>query len=1521
MQIDTQPFIPSITSSCPQTPSSPASASSVHSSNTSSYRSLPPVFFFDYVTPPNSPPKEIQTPQGLNTSGIPLTPQERDSLNTLLGTTIPISKRDGRTTPDFDLPFQLHDIVAKDFLKNLQDKIIQHFPQNSVEEGRITGSGANSILFGSDHNDIDLTFYCHHYGIPPFYFFQNLKNCFLQALVEQLPDSARRQMKDSILGTDSPIPSDQWFCSVLEKYYLTNLKHVNEPHNNKDWYIIAVGSLEIKFVLQIPREWDFSAKSFQVSVPCDTSITPKKYCLYGDYEKARRHVEEGILTTSTPEDIDFGLQRLFSNLSWSKSCSKKVLETFVANYRPAPPRFFNLPQLIESVLDNHSTYDNHVETIADILTILSKLSNEKDVFLESLSHLLEWHKKHKTSTPNLLNKLEKFFPNIRKKGQPELYRSLLTRFLDTNKALATQNLIKIKKEGLAVIAHLSAELWQTFITTIATHPALSADKKLEILAYLSPDKAQTEHHKYFSIADAFFKSLPHQDTQLLIPTLINSDNPTLAQQGRKILLASLHDDLSTNMSTILTAAKGYLCEGAENAHLKGLLTYLPNYFCDVNTPQQWLELLEFYDQLPPAIVSSDNSKKLEGSLEQFISSLATTENLDTLTIYLLSSQRYNHFKALLPSYLRASQTCSTKTEKTNLLTIMNGCLNHGLLPEAERVLKNLSSQSFATTPTAYDKLCSKLIIELIATSDAANFDLAYNLINNAIKRPSFGTIKAVSEKSEALYSIITKLLMIDMLTEAEHILYAHPLHNILSSDSSKFLASKLSLEQKRVAQADTMEAFLLVTEALAKIAVPSDWSPELTDTFLLKLKSLDLSKSTSEDKKKLWDILLKIKKPSKETLSTIESLFCDLATTPTNISNYFRQLASSKLFHSSKLISILINSTPLTEAHYQLLTSMPLTQWAKNKKLSPKLLNDITGTLINSTRQQDLLTAAHLYISLPTEERKSCQKHLKHLIEVITTYESTEAITLSYKLIEASIKEQVLSKSHFKTLIENLTSNPQPAMAIQAPVLFQLALDHQLLQGEEIFKLSAHWMVTNLERLHETASKEYYLSMIAYINIALKHHPHPPIKLFTDLLIVEPLNSLCSSPPLYSCAANFFSRLGQLLPLINIEYLEKSTSEKLVTTLLEQLPTINTPSDFEAFLDLYQCLLHSPIDFVLDDHPELIEKAYHAAINLKAKNIEDYTVIQKYKKTSLWSEIPLSRQLELEFKVFLTIAETSPLSEDLIYTVINTFSHYQEHISFDDSLAIETSSWGSCYTLINTLFMQCNTPQHLLRCLHLQDFMVKFLDFLNLRRHLIEAKGSDEPIDLNKITQSKIDYITMYSASFQQSLKLAQPLLPKTSSRAEEDCSYYLFIALMSWRNTELSCQRLSLQNAIPENYTDQGIEMFEKILQSFRIFFGEKPSSSRLKQYRKLWTSDITSVPCPILTQLSSTEGLKSPYRKLSEICQTTFFTSDYKAVYQKHLQEVAEEGPSPSTTKKTIQDHPSQVKQGKKRPRRRRR
>ncbi|XP_023325840.1 putative nucleotidyltransferase FAM46C [Eurytemora carolleeae] len=247
--------------------------------------------------------------------------------------------------------------------------------------------GASSVLASEcniSYNDLDLIF---SVDLTSQKQYEQVKQVVLDSLLDLLPEGTSKKRMSA---------------STLKEAYVSKMVKVNE---NDRWSLIALGnnrtkSVELKFVDQMRRKYEFSVDSFHIILDtlflfyecAKMSISENFYptvlgeSVYGDFDEALYHLQQKLIATKHPEEIRGGGLLKYCNL-------------LVKNYRPALPeqvkgmerymcsRFFiDFPDLTQQENKLIKFLDNHFlgagdQLKYDYLMILYQVVDESTVCL------------------------------------------------------------------------------------------------------------------------------------------------------------------------------------------------------------------------------------------------------------------------------------------------------------------------------------------------------------------------------------------------------------------------------------------------------------------------------------------------------------------------------------------------------------------------------------------------------------------------------------------------------------------------------------------------------------------------------------------------------------------------------------------------------------------------------------------------------------------------------------------------------------------------------------------------------------------------------------------------------------------------------------------------------------------------------------------------------------------------------------------------------------------------------------
>lgn len=295
--------------------------------------------------------------------------------------------------------FPTLEIRLKDLIQVVKAKLeIEKVP---IRDIRLNGGAASHVLepHSSYYNDLDLIF---GVDLSNQRNFDKVRTAVLDSLLDFLPDITIKKR----LST----------CSIKEGYVHKMVKVTDGDR----WSLISLSNksgrnVEIKFVDQMKRQYEFSVDSFHIildsllqfyecskSMPISENFYPTVVgeSVYGDFREALFHLQKKLIATKKPEQIRGGGLLKYCNLlvrNYQPYTHEQIknLERYMCS------RFFidfsDLGQQrakLEGYLANHFVGYEHLKF--DYLRILSRVVNESTVCL--MGH-------ERRQTLNLINEL------------------------------------------------------------------------------------------------------------------------------------------------------------------------------------------------------------------------------------------------------------------------------------------------------------------------------------------------------------------------------------------------------------------------------------------------------------------------------------------------------------------------------------------------------------------------------------------------------------------------------------------------------------------------------------------------------------------------------------------------------------------------------------------------------------------------------------------------------------------------------------------------------------------------------------------------------------------------------------------------------------------------------------------------------------------------------------------------------------------------------------------------------------
>ena len=210
--------------------------------------------------------------------------------------------------------FPTLNIKLKDLVQVVRNKLLSD--GITLNDIRLNG-GAASYILGSDtdqtYNDLDLIF---GIDLTSTNDLQKCKNAVLSSLLSFLPEGVNKEKMSSCSLKDAYVQKMVKVYNDLDKWSLISLS------NNKG------RNVELKFVHQMRRQFEFSVDSFQIILDSmltfyDVSQTPMSEhfyptvvaeSVYGNFNEALFHLNKKLIATRNPEEIRGGGLLKFCNL-------------------------------------------------------------------------------------------------------------------------------------------------------------------------------------------------------------------------------------------------------------------------------------------------------------------------------------------------------------------------------------------------------------------------------------------------------------------------------------------------------------------------------------------------------------------------------------------------------------------------------------------------------------------------------------------------------------------------------------------------------------------------------------------------------------------------------------------------------------------------------------------------------------------------------------------------------------------------------------------------------------------------------------------------------------------------------------------------------------------------------------------------------------------------------------------------------------------------------------------------------
>eukprot|EP00123_Amoebidium_parasiticum_P015384 comp22940_c0_seq1/m.36359 comp22940_c0_seq1/g.36359 ORF comp22940_c0_seq1/g.36359 comp22940_c0_seq1/m.36359 type:complete len:759 (-) comp22940_c0_seq1:666-2942(-) len=204
-------------------------------------------------------------------------------------------------------------VRPKDLCREISDRL--RVTDIRLKDVRLNGSAASSVLADPASNreyfsDIDILFTVGFEVSKSAQHFDTLLSVVMETLKAHFPADLKQHAKN--------IPN-----AVMASMYVSKLVKVPNYHthstNDDVWSLISLRNdcgrnIELKFVRQMRRQCEFSMDSFQIILnetvlqaqqpaePCKVAAMS----VYGNYDEALRHLQQGIIFIEKPEEVRGG---------------------------------------------------------------------------------------------------------------------------------------------------------------------------------------------------------------------------------------------------------------------------------------------------------------------------------------------------------------------------------------------------------------------------------------------------------------------------------------------------------------------------------------------------------------------------------------------------------------------------------------------------------------------------------------------------------------------------------------------------------------------------------------------------------------------------------------------------------------------------------------------------------------------------------------------------------------------------------------------------------------------------------------------------------------------------------------------------------------------------------------------------------------------------------------------------------------------------------------------------------------
>eukprot|EP00128_Syssomonas_multiformis_P017473 Colp12_sorted_trinity150504_noHs@26464 len=277
----------------------------------------------------------------------------------------------------------------------------------SVRDVRINGSVASFAI--SDHpeqsyNDLDILFGVDFDDNNVHEAFDVIRDAVLESLLEWFPEDVDKSC------FQGPGANSLLLSAYVQKMFKVPNKHATRPQDDC-WSIISLRNnmfknVELKFLKRMKRQCEFSVDSFQIILDdsflnsegaesCDF-FTLRAESMYGDFEVARHHLNNRLISIQHPEHVIGGGLLKYCNLM-SQGFKPATEEGLQKTENMMCNRFFldyRVPHMQGTALAKYlaTHFNNRVESglvfLGHLHGVVDRSSvNERDTFLSMITHM------------------------------------------------------------------------------------------------------------------------------------------------------------------------------------------------------------------------------------------------------------------------------------------------------------------------------------------------------------------------------------------------------------------------------------------------------------------------------------------------------------------------------------------------------------------------------------------------------------------------------------------------------------------------------------------------------------------------------------------------------------------------------------------------------------------------------------------------------------------------------------------------------------------------------------------------------------------------------------------------------------------------------------------------------------------------------------------------------------------------------------------------------------------------------